>query len=191
MAKRLYPDVAIYTQLGKVYAINDKLYQVEALAVLKIYSFTGETLHSEEMKVKLQANQVKLLWTLSQEHYKNTPQNSLVIYTEIVAGKNEIMSSTDFLVRFKDLNLPNAELVVEYHEEFDEITVSSSQFIKNLHIYNTHQYLKLSNNYFDLIPGIPVKVLLKEGKLSALRKTMKFRGYQQVYTNQDMKISEK
>lgn len=44
MAKRLYPDVAIYTLKNKVYAVNDKLYDVTALAIIKVVSFSGKIL---------------------------------------------------------------------------------------------------------------------------------------------------
>ena len=39
-----------------------------------------------------------------------------MIYTEIIAGKNDVMSSTAFNVRFKDLNLRPAEINVEFNE---------------------------------------------------------------------------
>ncbi len=44
MAKRLYPDVAIFTLKNKVYAVNDKLYDVTALAIIKIVSFSGKVI---------------------------------------------------------------------------------------------------------------------------------------------------
>jgi beta-mannosidase len=34
MAKRLYPDVAIFTKDNKVIAVSDKLYEVNALAII-------------------------------------------------------------------------------------------------------------------------------------------------------------
>ena len=44
MAKRLYPDVAIFTQNSKVYAVNDKLYEVNALAIIKFFALDGKLL---------------------------------------------------------------------------------------------------------------------------------------------------
>ena len=41
MAKRLYPDVAIYCINNKIVAINDNLYPVNALAKLTIQYFNG------------------------------------------------------------------------------------------------------------------------------------------------------
>lgn len=41
MAKRLYPDIAIVHTSGGVSIINDKLYNVEALAIIQIITFDG------------------------------------------------------------------------------------------------------------------------------------------------------
>jgi len=38
MARRLYPDVAIFVQNNRVAVVSDKLYEVNALAVIEIYS---------------------------------------------------------------------------------------------------------------------------------------------------------
>jgi len=48
MAKRLYPDVAIFTQNNKVYAINDKLYEVTVLAIIKFFALDGKLLKKYE-----------------------------------------------------------------------------------------------------------------------------------------------
>jgi len=41
MAKRLYPNVAIFCLDGVVKAINDNLYPVDAVAIIKVVSFNG------------------------------------------------------------------------------------------------------------------------------------------------------
>jgi hypothetical protein len=45
------------------------------------------------------------------------------------------MRSTSFNVRFKDLNLPPAEISVEYNDEFNEMTIEAKgAVVKNLFI---------------------------------------------------------
>lgn len=64
------------------------------------------------------------------------------------------------------------------------MTISSAgPVVKNLFISHLNVYLKTSNNYFDLVPGHPVKVIVqnKEG-LATLRSGLKFRSYREVYT---------
>ncbi len=108
MAKRLYPDVAIFTQSNKVYAINDKLYDVTALAIIKFFALDGRLLKKYEKEIALAPNEVKEVHSISNTDYEGVSPSDAMIYTEIVAGKNSIMSSTAFNVRFKDLKLPPA-----------------------------------------------------------------------------------
>ena len=61
-----------------------------------------------EKEVTLQANEVKEIHTIGNTDYEGGSQNDAMVYTEIIAGKNDIMSSTSFNVRFKDLTLPPA-----------------------------------------------------------------------------------
>lgn len=123
MAKRLYPDVAIFTLNNKVYAVNDKLYDVNALAIIKFFSFDGKLIKKEEKEVNLKINEVKEIYSISAADYTGAAQSDVVIYTEIIAGKSNIMSSTAFNGRFKDLNLPQAEITVEYNPQFNEMTI--------------------------------------------------------------------
>jgi hypothetical protein len=48
MAKRLFPDVAIFTLNNKVYAVSDKLYDISVLAIIKFISFNGKLLKKIE-----------------------------------------------------------------------------------------------------------------------------------------------
>ena len=41
MAKRLYPNVAIFCNDGVVKAVNDNLYPINAIAIVKVMSFSG------------------------------------------------------------------------------------------------------------------------------------------------------
>lgn len=46
-----------------------------------------------------------------------------MIYTEIVAGKNQTMTSTHFNSKFKKLKLYPVEIDVQYHPDFNTIIV--------------------------------------------------------------------
>lgn len=106
-----------------------------------------------------------------------------MIYTEIVAGKNETMSSTYFPAKFKNLKLFPAEVEVTFHTDFNLIVFETkTTVVKNLFISRKSKYLKTSNNYFDLVPGHPVKVqILGSDPLSAIKDDLVFRSYREVY----------
>ena len=94
------------------------------------------------------------------------------------------MSSTHFNVKFKELNLPQADITVEYHPDFNEFTVSTNgPVVKNLFISHTTTYLRVSNNYFDLLPNHPVKVVVHHADgLNKLKDGLLFHSYREVYT---------
>ena len=61
MLKRLYPDVAIFFVKEKIYAVNDKLYEVTALAIIEFFDLRGNRLGKFEKDVKLGPNEVKVI----------------------------------------------------------------------------------------------------------------------------------
>ena len=94
MAKRLYPDVAIFCQQSKVYVINDKLYDVNALAIIKTITFAGKVIKNVEKTVNLKANEEQQIYNISDADFQGSSKADAMIYTEIIAGKSQIMSST-------------------------------------------------------------------------------------------------
>lgn len=70
MAKRLYPDVAIFTQNNKIFAVNDKLYDVTALAIIKFFALDGKLLKKYEKEITLTANEVKEVHSISNTDYE-------------------------------------------------------------------------------------------------------------------------
>lgn len=99
------------------------------------------------------------------------------------------MSSTHFNAKFKDLTLYPAEIEVQYHDEFNIIVVETkTTVVKNLFISRKSKYLRTSDNYFDLVPGHPVKVtVLGSEGLSAIKHDLVFRSYRDVYL-EDSKV---
>jgi len=59
MAKRLYPDVAIFCVHNKIVAINDNLYPVNALALTKIQYLNGTLDMKKTYEIELKPNEVK------------------------------------------------------------------------------------------------------------------------------------
>ena len=84
-----------------------------------------------------------------------------ITYCEIIAGRNTIMLSTAFSKPFKDLKLdPTAKLFVHYDLDYGVLVLRTDKVIKNLFIGSTFKYIKLSDNYFDMIPNKIYKVSL-------------------------------
>lgn len=134
----------------------------------------------------LEANSVKSIYSVSSKDYKDAKKEDCMVYSEIVAGKQQEMISTHFNSKFKDLTLYPAEIEVQYHPDFNTIVLETkTTVVKNLFISRKSKYLRTSDNYFDLVPGHPVKVVVygSEG-LEAIKSDLLFRSYRDVYTEE-------
>ena len=66
---------------------------------------------------------------------------------------------------------------------------TKTTIVKNLFISRSSKYLKTSDNYFDLVPGHPVKVTtLDKDSLADFKNELVFRSYREVYIN-DSKVN--
>ena len=111
--------------------------------------------------------------------------SSIVVYTEIISGREKEMSSTFFYAHFKELKLdPSAKLFVKVVEEHQLLLLHTDKFIKNLYISSTREYIKLSDNYFDMIAHKTYKVTLdKKYNLREFKQSLFFRSYVQIHTD--------
>ena len=100
-----------------------------------------------------------------------------------MAGKNQTMTSTHFNTYFKNMLLYPAEIYVEYHPDFNTMIIETkTTVVKDLFISRKSKYLKTTNNYFDLVPGHPVKVtILGDENLANIKEDLVFRSYRDVY----------
>lgn len=56
MAKRSYPDVAVFCADGRVVAVNDNIFAVQALVIVKVQHFNGTLIYSQTQPVSLNPN---------------------------------------------------------------------------------------------------------------------------------------
>ena len=193
MAKRSYPNVAIFCQDGKITAVNDNLYNVQAVTIVKVFNLDGSLLYNKTETIELKENEVR-----NMPDVKSFNGKDVIVYMEIIAGRNKEMWTTATFYPFKDLSLdPSAKLFVSYNTEFDIITLRTDKVIKNLYISHPDEYLKFSDNYFDLVPGRSYKVSLlpshygeEKIKLAKLKEKMLYRSYIQIHTNTNLEVVE-
>lgn len=66
--------------------------------------------------------------------------------------------------------------------------MSSDYVIRNLYISHKEMYIKLSDNYFDVVPGEDYIVTLKDLTVSQVKEGLVFRSYVQTYTSGDLTV---
>ena len=186
LAKNYFKDVILFyhPHAGKFIAINDKLVPMKCYYVIKVLTFKGEVLFEESKEIDLEVNEKRELSLLEASVFSGKESRSFV-YTEIVYGLHEDNKTivTTFFRPMKDLQLEPAVLQVKYEYSSEEIVFESSYLIKSLYVSNSKQYLKFSDNYFDVVPGVPkrVKVVSPPSSLQELKATMNFRSYREIY----------
>ena len=77
------------------------------------------------------------------------------------------------------------------------ITLRTDKVIKNLFISHPDEYLKFSDNYFDMVPDKKYKVSLLSAhygqpkpKIADLKSKIVYRSYVQIHTDQSMVVVE-
>lgn len=69
MAKRLFPDVAVFCAKGKIVAVNDNLYPVNALVIIKVQNMNGKLAYNKTVDISLMENEVKEIEEIPKDNY--------------------------------------------------------------------------------------------------------------------------
>jgi hypothetical protein len=72
----------------------------------------------------------------------------------------------------------------------DELVLSSDYLIKSLYIGSSQHYLRLSDNYFDVVPDKKrqVSLIKPPGSLQSLRESLQFRSYREVFDPAPLRV---
>lgn len=99
------------------------------------------------------------------------------------------MKSTYFFEHFKNLEYPaEATLRVAYQTSDNTITLNSDKLLKNLFIDHKDTYVKFSDNYFDLIPNIPVTIAVHDKSLQEIKDGLKYVSLREASESGDLKV---
>ena len=87
------------------------------------------------------------------------------------------------------MKLEDSELRVKYFPDENVITFDSSSLVKSLFISHKKIDLKLTDNYFDVVPNRVVKVrLLGDVLLRDIQEGFEYVSYRQVYDPSQLRV---
>ena len=198
VAKNFYKDVALLIEdfdnsrrNVKFIAVNEKLHDVKALAKIKILTFDGKVLFNETKLIDLKPNEAKSIQEFLISNLttvlNGSNTNQVIFFGEIISSKTNIMRNTFYLVKPKELDLQDAALKVSYHLDTNEIKLNTNTLIKNLYISHPDMYIKLSDNYMDIVPGVETVVVLKG--LEGLKGRLVYTSVRQTYTTTKINVT--
>ncbi|MCG7376711.1 glycoside hydrolase family 2 protein [Paenibacillus sp. ACRSA] len=164
-AKRSFSDVLISVDGTKedttdIYLISDQLKAVEGTLQLRLIGFDGTVHREEEHEVTLAPNSGQQVLSLNQAEWLQelSPATTLLRLDLKQEGQADIVQE-HYFAPSKDIGLKPAQIQVKEVKENDTVylVLESDVLAKQVWISSEAEGV-FSDNFFDLIPGIPVKV---------------------------------
>ncbi|MGD0030454.1 beta-mannosidase [Paenibacillus illinoisensis] len=164
-AKRSFSDVLVSVDGTKedrtdVYLISDQLQQVEGQLHVRLIGFDGTVYREEEHAVSLESNSGKQVLTLNNADWlQGRDAAATLLRLELKQKGHADIVQEHYFAPSKDLGLKQAAIQVTEVQESDGsyVVLKSDTLAKQVWI-STEAEGVFSDNFFDLIPGIPVKV---------------------------------
>ncbi|MEW4428908.1 glycoside hydrolase family 2 protein [Paenibacillus pabuli] len=164
-AKRSFSDVLVSVDGTKedrtdVYLISDQLQPVEGQLQVRLIGFDGTVYREEEHAVSLESNSGKQVLTLNNADWlQGRDAAATLLRLELKQKGHADIVQEHYFAPSKDLGLKQAAIQVTEVQESDGsyVVLESDTLAKQVWI-STEAEGVFSDNFFDLIPGIPVKV---------------------------------
>ena len=151
----------------QVYVVSDRLEPVTAKLMLDLYDFDGKLLKQVGKEIQIAPNARKIHQHLDMNDFLGThTKNDIVLVARVVSDDEVLAENHFFFVYPKDLALKKAKIefnAVRTEEEY-ELTFSSDVFAKEVFLSTDNGDGFFTKNFFDLIPGQPVKTVFKTSK---------------------------
>lgn len=138
----------------KIFIVNDMLDSLKGILFCNLIKFDGTLVDSIEKEVIVYPNSSRTYAEINMERYKNINKDESFLNLKFSSGGQPVDERNYFFVKPKEMKLVNPEIVckVEHDEGNYKLILSSKSFAKNVYV-DIKQDGKLSDNYFDLIPG--------------------------------------
>jgi beta-mannosidase len=166
-AKRFYAPVLVspHVEEGsvKVYIVSDKTEAEKATLRLRLMDFEGKVLLEEkqDLSVAPLTSKVYVDWPclkLTQAGASDT--SKVFVVAELMAGSTPISRNLTYLAPVKEVHLKPATLNVETAGANGKIRirVTSPVLARSVYVSFGNLDVKVSDNYFDVLPGETVEV---------------------------------
>ncbi|NPV66669.1 MAG: glycoside hydrolase family 2 protein [Anaerolineae bacterium] len=135
----------------ELWITNDTLADVQETAIVRLATFSGETLYEETVGFSVAANSSACVACWRTEQLPGGPDRYVSVRKDVLFPPNR-----HFFTPVKDLQRATAELMVEFDPVSDHelvVSVSASTYASFVHLTVPHEATRYSDNYFDLFPG--------------------------------------
>ena len=168
-ARRFYDDVLISPFLhdGKidVYLVSDKLQPLSANVHMRLLDFSGKPLLEQNKDVQIPAQSSAIYFTVDEAALKEKadPHKSFLVFDLEIGGK-AVSRNLVFFDVTHDLQLPvspKIDSTITQEGPGYSVTLKSAELARNVYLSFGDLDVKISDNYFDLLPGESLTVRLQ------------------------------
>jgi len=140
-----------------IYGINDGNSEIKGFLLYTLMNFSGEKFINDSIPVFLPPLSSRLLHAIAIKKYADKLVFSTLRY------KNETFNEISYFTLPKDLKLERTEPKISIISQNDEmfIIIQSKYLLKNVYLFTDDDNITFSNNYFDVLPNIPIQLKLK------------------------------
>lgn len=169
-AKRFFSPVAVSIaesgQKAEVFAVNDLAAPFEGSASIRLMTFDGKTLVSDNLQVSVPAlTAVSLGWFDYESQLKQYRNNCVLCVDLYDKQQCSVSRSTCLFAAEKDLDLPVAPITLATEMQGDavEVHLTSDCYQRYVRLDADAQDAVFSDNCFDLMPGEIKTVTVRSG----------------------------
>jgi beta-mannosidase len=169
-AQRFYAPLLVSPHIEdgilKAYIVSDKVQPVSGELHLRLIDFDGKPAKELNLPVSVPplSSQVYAQWPLSDlGSAGGTDAAQQVVVAELVVEGKSVSRNLIYLVPTKKVSLPMAKIRAELTTSMEEyhLKLSSPVLARSVYVTFGASSAELSDNYFDLLPGETVDVLVK------------------------------
>lgn len=168
MTKKAFEPILVSPKINRenidVYVVSDKLKEVRGTLELISMDFYGKIISSIKKSIKISENTSKIYSSSTIGSLLKEYKKSEVLLLSRVLVKGEIVSENiTYFVEPKDILLTKPVIVhtISSNNAGKKVlTLNSKTLVKDVFITVDGASLKLSDNYFDLLPNIPKSVVV-------------------------------
>ena len=147
-----------------VYIVNDQAQPIHGMLYYTLMRMDGTVINTGSTGLDVEAFTSFPYTTLDLNWFLTGLQaNEVVLAISITDGNGRILATRNHIFSSPGkLALQQPEFTVTVDDSAATITISANTFAKGVYINTASSELKLSDNYFDLLPNTPKQISLQE-----------------------------
>ena len=171
MTKKAFAPIFVSPKISRnnveFYIISDKLNPQKGTLKITSMDFNGHVISSVNKSISIQANTSNIYDTIKiSSLIKAYKKQEVIVLSQVIVNNKIVSENVTYFAEPKDIKLLKPEIVTQYSTSKDgktQLTLSCNILAKDVFITVDGASLKLSDNYFDLLPNID-KTITVEAK---------------------------